>query len=78
MVIEKAERPVNTWAHADGYLIIEAKNNAKRTKMLEVSLKVFKGEKMLVASNRELGIFTEGRNWNVLMKNIREVIEGLF
>jgi len=46
--------------------------------MLEVSLKVFKGEKMLVASNRELGIFTEGRNWNVLMKNIREVIEAYF
>ena len=45
--------------------IIEAKNNAKRTKML-------------VASNREPGIFTEGRNWNVLMKNIREVIEAYF
>jgi len=46
--------------------------------MLEVSLKVFKGEKMLVASNREMGIFTEGKNWNALMKNIREVIEAYF
>lgn len=47
-------------------------------KKLEVDLKVFKGEKMLVASNREMGIFTEGKNWNALMKNIREVIELYF
>jgi hypothetical protein len=46
--------------------------------MLEVSLRVFKGEKMLIASNREMGIFTEGKNWNSLMKNIREVIEVYF
>jgi hypothetical protein len=71
-------RPAGGQTHADDYLIIEAKNKAKRTKMLEVSLKVFKGEKMLVASNREMGIFTEGKNWNALMKNIREVIEAYF
>jgi hypothetical protein len=47
-------------------------------KKLEVDLKVFKGEKMLIASNREMGIFTEGKNWNALMKNIREVIELYF
>jgi hypothetical protein len=25
-----------------------------------------------------MGIFTEGKNWNALMKNIREVIEAYF
>jgi len=33
---------------------------------------------MLIASSREMGIFTEGKNWNVFMKNIREVIELYF
>ena len=47
-------------------------------RMLSVTLRVHKGEKMLVASNRELGIVTQGKNWNVLMKNIRDVIETYF
>lgn len=46
--------------------------------MLSVTLRVHKGEKMLVASNRELGIVTQGKNWNSLMKNIRDVIETYF
>jgi predicted RNase H-like HicB family nuclease len=45
---------------------------------LEVKLRVFKGEKMLCASNEELGIFTQGKSWNSLMKNIRDVIECYF
>jgi predicted RNase H-like HicB family nuclease len=47
-------------------------------RMLSVTLRVHKGEKMLVASNRELGIVTQGKNWNALMKNIRDVIETYF
>ena len=43
--------------------------------MLSVTLRVHKGEKMLVACNRELGIVTQGKNWNSLMKNIRDVIK---
>jgi predicted RNase H-like HicB family nuclease len=46
--------------------------------MLEVRLRVFKGEKMLYGSSEELGIFTQGKSWNSLMKNIREVIECYF
>ncbi|CAJ35099.1 hypothetical protein [Methanocella arvoryzae] len=46
--------------------------------MLSVTLRVHQGEKMLVASNRELGIVTQGKNWNILMKNIRDVIETYF
>ncbi len=78
MVPNTVVKPVGAQTHADEYLIIEAKNKIKRTKMLEVNLRVFKGEKMLIASNREMGIFTEGKNWNALMKNIREVIELYF
>ncbi len=48
------------------------------SKSLSVTLRVFKGEKMLVASNRELGIVTQGKDWNTLMKNIRDVIETYF
>jgi predicted RNase H-like HicB family nuclease len=44
-------------------------------KELEVRLRVFKGEKMLCASSEEYGIFTQGKSWNSLMKNIREAIE---
>jgi hypothetical protein len=44
----------------------------------EVNLKVSKGKKYLIATNVEMGIFTEGKNWNSLMKNIREVIEAYF
>jgi hypothetical protein len=47
-------------------------------RMLSVTLRVHKGEKMLVASNRELGIVTQGKNWNALMKNIHDVIETYF
>jgi hypothetical protein len=47
-------------------------------RMLSVTLRVHKGEKMLVASNRELGIVTQGKNWDTLMKNIRDVIETYF
>ena len=47
-------------------------------KELEVRLRVFKGEKMLCASNEELGIFTQGKSWNSLMKNIRDAIECYF
>ena len=54
----------------------ETLNQVER--MLSVTLRVQKGEKMLVASNRELGIVTEGKNWDVLMKNIRDVIETYF
>ena len=46
--------------------------------MLSVTLRVHKGEKMLVASNRQLGIVTQGKNWNALMKYIRDVIETYF
>jgi len=45
---------------------------------LEVKLRVIKGEKMLCASNEELGIFTQSKSWNSLMKNIREAIESYF
>lgn len=48
------------------------------SRSLSVTLRVFKGEKMLVASNRELGIVTQGKDWNNLMKNIRDVIETYF
>jgi hypothetical protein len=58
--------------------ISEKSNHSGVTKTLEVKLRVFKGEKMLCASNEELGIFTQGRSWNSLMKNIREVIECHF
>jgi hypothetical protein len=47
-------------------------------KELEVRLRVFKGEKMLCASSEELGIFTQGKSWNSLMKNIREAIECFY
>lgn len=46
--------------------------------MIEVSLRVLRDDKMLIASNRELGIVTQGKNWNALMKNIKEVIECYF
>jgi predicted RNase H-like HicB family nuclease len=46
--------------------------------MLSVTLRVFNGEKMLIACNRELGIVTQGKDWNNLMKNIRDVIEAYF
>lgn len=58
--------------------ISEKANSSGVNKTLEVKLRVFKGEKMLCASNEELGIFTQGKSWNSLMKNIREVIEGYF
>ena len=44
----------------------------------EIRLRVFKGEKMLCAINEDLGIFTQGKSWNSLMKNIREAIECYF
>jgi hypothetical protein len=47
-------------------------------KELEVRQRVFKGEKMLCASSEELGIFTQGKSWNSLMKNIREAIEYFY
>ena len=62
----------------DIYLVIEAYNLEYMCKKLSVSLRVFKGEKMLVACNRELGIVTQGKDWNSLMKNIRDVIETYF
>jgi hypothetical protein len=77
MAIKQAVRPIGTPTQSEGFLILKAKNIAKGS-MLEVTLKVFKGEKNLIASNRELGIVTEGKNWNSLMKNIREVIELYF
>jgi predicted RNase H-like HicB family nuclease len=62
----------------DIYLAIEEKKLIHMNKMLSVTLRVFKGEKMLVASNGELGIVTQGKDWNSLMKNIRDVIETYF
>ncbi|WP_424357103.1 hypothetical protein [Methanocella sp. MCL-LM] len=47
-------------------------------RMLSVTLRIHKGEKMLVASNRELGIVTQGKNWNVLMNNIGDVVKTYF
>ena len=44
----------------------------------EVNLKVSRGKKYLIATNIEMGIFTEGKSWNALMKNIREVIEAYY
>ena len=58
--------------------ISEKANPSGVNKTLEVRLRVFKGEKMLCASNEKLGIFTQGKSWNSLMKNIREVIECYF
>jgi predicted RNase H-like HicB family nuclease len=46
--------------------------------VISITLRIFKGEKMLVASNRELGIVTQGKDWNTLMDNIRDVIETYF
>lgn len=57
--------------------ISEKSNHSGVNKTLEVKLRVFKGEKMLCASNEEPGIFPQGRSWNSLMKNIREVIEAV-
>ncbi|BAI61776.1 conserved hypothetical protein [Methanocella paludicola SANAE] len=62
----------------DRYLVIEGNNLEYMSRSLSVTLRVFKGEKMLVASNRELGIVTQGKDWNNLMKNIRDVIETYF
>ena len=47
-------------------------------RMLSVTLRIHKGEKMLVACSRDMGIVTQGKNWNVLMKNIRDVVETYF
>lgn len=77
MVIDTAARPMSMPAMTDGYLIIRNKNSFK-SKMLEVNLKVTKGEKYLIASNKEMGIFTQGKNWNALMKNIKEAVELYF
>lgn len=46
--------------------------------MVSVILHVRKGEKMLVAGNRDLGIVTQGRDWDDLMKNVRDAIETYF
>lgn len=46
--------------------------------MVSVTLRVRKGEKMLVASNRDFGIVTQGKNWDDLMKNIRDAVETYF
>jgi predicted RNase H-like HicB family nuclease len=54
------------------------KETHKVKMMISVTLRIFKGEKMLVASNRELGIVTQGKDWNTLMDNIRDVIETYF
>lgn len=62
----------------DRYLVIEGNNLEYMSRSLSVTLRVFKGEKMLVASNRDLGIVTQGKDWNNLMKNIRDVIETYF
>jgi|GEM_PF-4655917 len=62
----------------DIYLTREKKKDIKVKKMLSVTLHISKGEKMLVACNRELGIVTQGKDWNALMKNIRDVIETYF
>lgn len=74
MAPNTAIRPPNMHTHVDDYIITKIEDKFDNN-MLEVSLKVFKGEKNLCASNREMGIFTEGKNWNDLMKNIRDVIE---
>jgi len=59
-----------------GYLFMSGNERIYRVeRMLSVTLRVHKGEKMLVACNRELGIVTQGKNWNSLMKNIRDVIK---
>jgi hypothetical protein len=50
-------------------------NHSFVEKEFEVRLRVFKGQKMLCASSEEFGIFTQGKSWNSLMKNIREAIE---
>lgn len=62
-----------------GYLFMSGKERIYRVeRMLSVTLHVRRGEKMLVASNRELGIVTQGKSWNALMRNIRDVIETYF
>ena len=74
MALKTAARPSNVHTHVDDYIFPKIKDEFDNN-MLEVSFRVFKGEKKLCASNREMGIFTEGKSWNDLMKNIRDVIE---
>lgn len=42
--------------------------------MLDVKLRVFKGEKCLCAAGVGVGIFTQAKSWNKLIKNIHEAI----
>ena len=46
--------------------------------MVSVTLQVYTGEKMLIARNEELGIVTQGKDWNDLMKNIRDIVVTYF
>jgi len=46
--------------------------------MVSIILRVRKGEKMLVAGNRDLSIVTQGKDWDDLMKNIRNAVETYF
>jgi hypothetical protein len=42
--------------------------------MLDVKFRVFKGEKYLCAAGIGVSIFTQGKTWNSLVKNIHEAI----
>ena len=42
--------------------------------MLDVKFRVFKGEKHLCAAGIGASIFTQGKNWDSLVKNIHEAI----
>jgi hypothetical protein len=45
---------------------------------MEVRIKVYRGEKYLCAEGVEHDIFTQGKNFDELMKNIIEAIEAYF
>jgi hypothetical protein len=46
--------------------------------MIEVKFKIYEDEGYLIASGINYDIFTQGKNWNELMKNIFDAIECHF
>lgn len=46
--------------------------------IMEIRIKVYRGEKYLCAEGVDYDIFTQGKNLDELMKNIIEAIESFF
>jgi hypothetical protein len=46
--------------------------------MIEVKFKIYRDEGYLIASGINYDIFTQGKNWNELMKNILDAVECHF